>query len=210
MAIGDIVATLSVANGSVQALRAQPGGALRQWQKAGLTSFAPQSRKIPAPEERKRTWVIRLQRHIAMSVSTVRRQRGGRRSANRPGYPRRGRGWRLACISQACPARAERPGSAGRAARPSGPRGLGKKPPRVAMPCGRQQQDVRNFQAFNLHGRILIEFPVFYERAPIRTLWGYLRQRPVAAAGNIPQSACLIDGQKIDVFRQAGRIEKTS
>jgi hypothetical protein len=35
------------------------------------------------------------------------------------------------------------------------------------MPGGRQQQDVRNFQTFTLHGRILIEFRVFSETVAI-------------------------------------------
>jgi hypothetical protein len=46
-------------------------------------------------------------------------------------------------------------------------KGLGKETPQIARPSGRQQQDVRNFQTFNFHGRILIEFPVFYEAAGI-------------------------------------------
>jgi hypothetical protein len=75
-------------------------------------------------------------------------------------------------------------------------KGLGKETPQIAMPSGRQQQVVRNFQTFNFHGRILIEFPVFYEGAGTRQR-GYRRQRRVTIADNISliktraESACL-------------------
>ena len=61
----------------------------------------------------------------------------------------------------------------------------------------RQQQNVCNFQTFNFHGRILIEFPVFYETVEIVTCGAPFVNGRTAPAANIPplenraEGACL-------------------